>query len=296
MLKKIFFIIFLSSLFFILYPFPIHAAIEQGRLDTSPSQIYKDTTSINSLTITCTAFASRKGATVRIIYPNSTEDLVTPQNNQITINGDKLQGQIGQPGTYTFVFKDTVGAQNTLCQAQYNISSMTAAEAAAAQAAPAGPNPCKANQLETALGCIPTQPAPFIAWIFGWALGLAGGIAFLLLIWGAVQVILSSGDPEKLAGGKDIITSALIGLTFIIFTYLKRWYSYLIFMVLAFIAPTLTGTFSSLPRYALVLFPSFILLSLWAEKYRWIKILYPLLAIPLLIFCLILFTRGYWVA
>ncbi len=91
-------------------------------------------------------------------------------------------------------------------------------------------------------------------------------------------------------------TSAVIFLTFIILTYLNRWYSYLIFMALAFIAPTLTGTFSSLPRYALVLFPSFILLSLWAEKYRWIKILYPLLAIPLLIFCLILFTRGYWVA
>ena len=91
-------------------------------------------------------------------------------------------------------------------------------------------------------------------------------------------------------------TSAVIFLTLIIFTYLKRWYSYLIFMALAFIAPTLTGTFSSLSRYVLVLFPGFIILSLWAEKYRWLRILYPILAIPLLIFCLILFTRGYWVA
>ena len=85
-------------------------------------------------------------------------------------------------------------------------------------------------------------------------------------------------------------------LILIIFTYLKRWYSYLIFMVLAYITPTLTGTFLSLPRFVLVLFPGFILLSLWSEKYRWLKILYPLLAIPLLIFCLILFTRGFWVA
>ena len=91
-------------------------------------------------------------------------------------------------------------------------------------------------------------------------------------------------------------TSAEIFLTLIIFTYFKRWHSYLIFMALAFIAPTLTGTFSSLSRYVLVLFPGFIILSLWAEKYRWLRILYPILVIPLLVFCLILFTRGYWVA
>ena len=91
-------------------------------------------------------------------------------------------------------------------------------------------------------------------------------------------------------------TSAVIFLTLIIFTYLKRWYPYLIFMALAFIAPTLTGTFSSLSRYVLVLFPGFILLGLWGEKYRWLRILYPILVIPLLVFCLILFTRGYFVA
>ena len=85
-------------------------------------------------------------------------------------------------------------------------------------------------------------------------------------------------------------------LILIIFTYLKRWYSYLIFMVLAYIVPTLTGTFLSLPRFVLVLFPGFILLSLWAEKYRWLRILYPAVAFPLLILCLLLFTRGFWVA
>jgi len=67
-------------------------------------------------------------------------------------------------------------------------------------------------------------------------------------------------------------------------------------MVLAYLTPTFTGTFSSMPRYVLVLFPGFILLSLWAEKYRWLRILYPILAIPLFILCLLLFTRGFWVA
>lgn len=85
-------------------------------------------------------------------------------------------------------------------------------------------------------------------------------------------------------------------LILIIFTFLRRWYSWLVFMALAFIAPTLTGTFSSMPRYVLVLFPGFILLSLLAEKYRWFRFFYPVLSAGLLIICLILFTRGFWVA
>ena len=90
--------------------------------------------------------------------------------------------------------------------------------------------------------------------------------------------------------------SAVVFLFLGLFVFLRRWYSYLIFMVLAYIAPTFTGTFSSMPRYVLLLFPGFILLSIWAEKYKWLRILYPILAIPLFILCLLLFTRGFWVA
>jgi len=85
-------------------------------------------------------------------------------------------------------------------------------------------------------------------------------------------------------------------LALAILTALRRWYSYLVFMALALIAPSLTGTLSSVPRYVLVLFPGFIILAIYAEKYRWLRILYPILAIPLFIFCLILFTRGYWIS
>lgn len=91
----------------------------------------------------------------------------------------------------------------------------------------------------------------------------------------------------------------LTGLFFFfltIFTYLRRWFSYLTFMALAYITPTLTGTFSSMPRYVLVLFPGFILLALWADKYKWVRVLYPLVAIPLLVISLFFFTRGFWLA
>ena len=96
-----------------------------------------------------------------------------------------------------------------------------------------------------------------------------------------------------------VVLEFLSGLLFLllsIFAYLRLRLSYFIFMVFAYLTPTLTGTLSSMPRYVLVLFPGFILLAIWAEKYRWLKILYPIIAGILLIISSILFTRGYWVA
>ncbi len=67
----------------------------------------------------------------------------------------------------------------------------------------------------TALGCIPNEPADLVGWIITVGAGIAGGIAFLLILWGAAQIVLSSGVPEKIQAGKEIITSAVVGLVFI---------------------------------------------------------------------------------
>lgn len=94
---------------------------------------------------------------------------------------------------------------------------------------PVGPGPvyqptlCKEGTpqegIETALGCIPTKDTTgFIAWILKFAIGIGGGIAFILMLIGVFQIITSSGDPERLKAGKELITSALIGLLMIIFS------------------------------------------------------------------------------
>ena len=76
---------------------------------------------------------------------------------------------------------------------------------------------CVANQVDTAIGCVPTEPGLFASFILKWAVGIGGGLAFLLILSGVFEVITSSGDPEKLSNGKDTITSAVVGLLFIIF-------------------------------------------------------------------------------
>lgn len=73
--------------------------------------------------------------------------------------------------------------------------------------------------IQTALGCIPTkEPTQFIAWLLKFAIGIGGGIAFLMMVLGAIKVLTSSGNPEAVKAGQELITSALTGLLFIIFS------------------------------------------------------------------------------
>lgn len=67
--------------------------------------------------------------------------------------------------------------------------------------------------------------------------------------------------------------------------------SWLIFSTLAFLLPSLTGTFSSMPRYVLIFFPCFLILA----KLKPTKVFY-FLSFILLLICASMFLRGYWLA
>ena len=47
-------------------------------------------------------------------------------------------------------------------------------------------------------------------------IGLAGGAALLLILYGAFNTTISQGNPERIQQSQQIITSAIIGLVFII--------------------------------------------------------------------------------
>lgn len=72
--------------------------------------------------------------------------------------------------------------------------------------------------VSTALGCIPIRVGPFVNNILTRAISIGGGIAFLLMLYGAFILITSAGNPENTKKGKEIITSAVVGLLFIIFS------------------------------------------------------------------------------
>lgn len=97
---------------------------------------------------------------------------------------------------------------------------------------------------------------------------------------------------------------SIIELGFVLFyvfllfySYKKIRFSYWIFFAVSLLIPALTGTFQGMPRYGLHLYPLFLSLALLLEKKNlFIKGLYFLISLSLLVLLTILFTRGYFVA
>lgn len=70
----------------------------------------------------------------------------------------------------------------------------------------------------TGLGCIPLDPVAFMSKILSIGLGIGGGLAFLMILLGGFQIQMSSGNPERLNTGKEMVQSAISGLLLIIFS------------------------------------------------------------------------------
>ncbi len=70
----------------------------------------------------------------------------------------------------------------------------------------------------TALGCIPTKPDNMMKVIIKIGLLIGGGVATLIILAGSFMLSISQGDPQKTSEAKEMITAAIIGLIFIIFS------------------------------------------------------------------------------
>lgn len=79
-------------------------------------------------------------------------------------------------------------------------------------------NGCTNNEINTALGCISVTGTDLVTKLLSFGIGIAGGIAMLLIIFGGFQILTSAGNPERLNGGKELISSAITGLLMIVFS------------------------------------------------------------------------------
>ncbi|MBU4099259.1 pilin [Patescibacteria group bacterium] len=69
------------------------------------------------------------------------------------------------------------------------------------------------------MGKMPTNSGEFIVKIFIIILSFAGGIALLLIISAGYKIIMSKGKPEAIQQGREQLISAIVGLVFIIFSF-----------------------------------------------------------------------------
>ena len=105
---------------------------------------------------------------------------------------------------------------------------------------------------------------------------------------------LSSSQFEWWVALLELSTFFIVSLLLFIAWKKKVRKSYLVFAIISFLIPISTGTFSSLPRYVLTLFPIFIALAMFKSKA--IKILYVLIGVVLQILLFLLFSKGYFVS
>lgn len=77
----------------------------------------------------------------------------------------------------------------------------------------------KCIEVQTGIGNISTEPQGFVKSIFSLVLGLAGGIALILIMISGYSFMTSRGDPEAIKAATGRLTSAIIGLLFIVFAF-----------------------------------------------------------------------------
>ena len=90
---------------------------------------------------------------------------------------------------------------------------------------------------------------------------------------------------------------ATLFLIIILYSFKKIRWDYWVYVTLGYLVPTLTGSFSSLARYVVVLFPAFIIASIFLEKRnKYLRLGIYLSLTIIAVVAEMLFFRGYFVS
>lgn len=73
--------------------------------------------------------------------------------------------------------------------------------------------------IRSAIGCIPIDNTnQFLTFVLRWALGVGGGISFLLIVFSGFMIMSAGSNVEKLKAGRQLLTAAITGLILVIFS------------------------------------------------------------------------------
>lgn len=65
-----------------------------------------------------------------------------------------------------------------------------------------------------------TNLTTYLPLVYKWALGIAAGLAILMLTWAGFSYATSEGNPDKINEAKEVIVGAISGLVFLMLAYL----------------------------------------------------------------------------
>lgn len=120
--------------------------------------------------------------------------------------GDRLQSGLCQQ-TFTVFDEDDFSIDPTLCDQIPDDGLKEKCQ-----------NCLNSEGIWTAIGCVPTNPTDTISTLIKIGIGIGGGVAMLSIIAAGFLYTTSSGDASKTTQAKELMTSAVIGLLFVIFS------------------------------------------------------------------------------
>lgn len=138
-----------------------------------------------------------------------------------TIDKDSLI-DVDDPGN-TFSEDPPDSVAFTLCQQAANEEDMEACLTCFGEGHGTGSGPGQGDKnppkkFWTAFGCVETSATGIVQSFLRIGLGLAGGFVLLAILYGAFLLTTSSGDPNRVKEGQEMISSAVMGLLFVIFS------------------------------------------------------------------------------
>lgn len=153
----------------------------------------------------------------------------------IGIGGGNVVNRRGSENAYC-----RLEGSNYVCDSGHPSSQDSSCRCLAEEGPPYAPYLCYEHSVplmavDTAFGCIPIISVNTIATFFvKWGVRFVGGFAFLLILFATMMIIVSTGDPERLRAGRELLNSAIAGVLLIIFAI----------FILRFIGFNLLGIFS----------------------------------------------------
>lgn len=157
----------------------------------------------------------------------STSHGIIDNTNSVTLN---LIKSVSSAGSYTAVTYNEADGKGGCPDLKFDVSPKAAAAPPTVVNCTdtgtctfSGGVTCNAGEgqaIKTAIGCISTSPTELIKDLLTFIIAISGGIAFLMMLLGAFGMLTSAGNPESLNAGRERLTSAIIGLLFVIFAVL----------------------------------------------------------------------------
>lgn len=77
---------------------------------------------------------------------------------------------------------------------------------------------CGTTAIDTALGCLPVETKGFTIALLKFLAGTAGAISLVIMLIATIQIMTGGDNAEQVKKGKELFTSAITGLIFIIFS------------------------------------------------------------------------------